>query len=257
MVPAQRRASIFTSSKLNHSHIGIYLKTHLFPKLITPLACSHLSTTQHHSIQQQYITSAISSMGYNKTWHLSLRYGDHKYCGLQLKHLETEALIRKISDLRILLFKPHTSQLVLAMLAWYQHVSGISYPVLKKHSFTMHHINSIWINALVRLLKHYKLELKLRDALITKHQRHNDRHILDNILTRTSSILSRKKILACRLYLQITLLSDITDIKGTSLIPNVLIGTRSINRHQTSSWPLQQKPNSHSWKVWKRTLRSI
>ena len=132
-------------------------------------------------------------MGYNKTWHLSLRYGDHKYCGLQLKHLETEALIRKISHLRILLFKPHTSQLVLAMLAWYQHVSGISCPVLKKHSFTMHHINSIWINALVRLLKHYKLELKLRDALITKHQRHNDRNILDDILTRTSSILSRKK----------------------------------------------------------------
>ena len=109
----------------------MYLKTHLFPKLTTPLACFHLFTNQDKSIQQQYITSAISSMGYNKTWPVSLRYGDHKYCGLQLKNLEIEALIRKLSHLRILLFKPHTSQLFLVMLAWYQYVSGISYPVLE------------------------------------------------------------------------------------------------------------------------------
>ena len=89
-------------------------------------------------------------------------------------------------------------------------------------------------------VKKYKVELKLRDIFITKHQRHNDRHILDDIITHTSSILSRKKLLACRLYLQTSLLSDISDIKGTSLIPNVLIGTRSQNRHHHSSWPLQK-----------------
>ena len=95
-------------------------------------------------------------MGCNKTWPISLRYGDHKYCDLQLKNLETEAMIRKISHLHILLFKPHTSQLVLTMLAWYYHVSRISYPVLKKHPFTMHHINSLWLNDMVRLLKNTK-----------------------------------------------------------------------------------------------------
>ena len=93
LASAPRGSRIFTSSKLIHSRIGMYLKTHLFPKLITALACSNFSSSQYHSIQQQYIASAISSMGYNKTWHISLRYGDHKYCGLQLKHLETEALI--------------------------------------------------------------------------------------------------------------------------------------------------------------------
>ena len=137
LTSAQRGARIFTSSKFNHAHIGMYLKTHLFSKLITPLACSYLSANQYKYIQQQYITSTISSMGYNKTWPVSLRYGDHKYCGLQLKHLETEALVRKISHLRLLIFKPHLSQLVLAMLAWYQYVSGISFPVLEQHPFNM------------------------------------------------------------------------------------------------------------------------
>ena len=187
MTSAQRGARIFTSNKLNYSHIGLYLNTHLLLKLITPLTCSYLSTSKYHSIQQQYMSSAISSMDYNKTWPISFRYGDQKYCGLQLNHLEIEALIRKISHLHILLFKPFTSQLVLAMLAWYQHVSGLSYQVLEKHSFTMHHINSLWINDLVRLLKKYNVELKLRDMFLTKHQRHNDRHILDDILIYTSS----------------------------------------------------------------------
>ena len=156
LASTQRGARTFTSSKLNHAHIGMYLNTHLFTKLIIPFACSHLSTTQYQSIQQQYITSAISSTGYNKKWPISLRFGDHKYCGLQLKHLETEAIIRNISHLRIILFKPHTSQLVLAMLVWYQHVSRISYPVLEQNPFTMDHINSLWLNDLVRLIKNYK-----------------------------------------------------------------------------------------------------
>ena len=93
LASAKRGAWIFTSSKLNHAHIGMYLKTHLFPKFITPLARSLLSTDQYQSIQQQYIISAISSMGYNKTWPASLRYGDQKDCGLQLKHLKIEAMI--------------------------------------------------------------------------------------------------------------------------------------------------------------------
>ena len=99
----------------------------------------------------------------------------------------------------------------------------------------MHHINSLWLNNLARLFKKHKVELKLRYTFLTKHQRHNDRHILDDILIYTTSTLSRKKLLTCRFYLQITLLYDITDIKGTSLLSNVLIGTRRNNRHQIPS----------------------
>ena len=36
-----------------------------------------------------------------------------------------------------------------------------------------------------------------------------------------------------------------------------MIGIRNTNIHHTSSWPLQKKPNNHSWKLRNRTLRSI
>ena len=104
----------------------------------------------------------------------------------------------------------------------------------------MDHINSLWLNDLIILIKKYKVELKLRNNFITQRQRHNDRHLFDDILTHTSSLLFRKKLLACRLYLQITLLSVINNIKGTTLFPNILVGTRTNNIHHTSSWPLQK-----------------
>ena len=99
--------------------------------------------------------------------------------------------------------------------------------------------------------------MKLRTTCIAKRQRHNDCHLFDDILTYTSSLLSRKKLLVCHLYLQITLLSDITNLKGTALLPNIRIYTRITNIHHTSSWPLQKSNYYHSWKPWNRTLRSI
>ena len=43
------------------------------------------------------------------------------------------------------------------------------------------------------------IELKLKDTLLTKQQRQNDRHIMDDILTNVSSTTSLKKLLAYRL----------------------------------------------------------
>lgn len=59
------------------------------------------------------------------------------------------------------------------------------------------------------------------------------------------------------LYLHVTLLSDITDIKGISLVNDILIGSRRKNRHQNSSWSLQQKPNIYYWNLWNRTIRHL
>lgn len=65
---------------------------------------------------------------------------------------------------------------------------------------------------------------------------------MDGILTSISFTTSLKNIFACRIYLQITLLSDITGIKGTSIMNTVLISSRNKYRHHTSDWSLQQNP---------------
>ena len=98
----------------------------------------------------------------------------------------------------------------------------------------MHQINSLWLNDLFRLLKKYNVELKLQDTIVKKSQRQKDRHIMNDILTTINSTSSRKKPLACRLHFQVTLLSSISDIKDISLLNNLLIGSRSKYKYQTS-----------------------
>ena len=86
---ALRGARIICSSKMNRFHITLYLKTHLHPKLMSPLACTFFTSKQYTAIKELFISPVLSAMGYSHTWSITLRYGDHKYCGLQLRHLES------------------------------------------------------------------------------------------------------------------------------------------------------------------------
>ena len=125
-------------------------------KTFSPLACLHLSTAQYHSVQKQYTSLAIS------LW-ATIEHGQTALDTETINIVDPTQTPRnrgarqEISHLRILLFKPHTSQPVLAILAWYQHVAGLSYPVLEHRPFTMYHINSLWLDNLVRLLKKYNV----------------------------------------------------------------------------------------------------
>ena len=143
---ALRGARIISSSRINRFHIALYLKTHLHPKLKSTLACTFFTSKQYTAIQKLFISPALSTMGYNHTWPIALRYGDHTYCGLQLRHLESENLIQKIHHLQLLLMKLTTSKLIYTMLAWYQHVSGLSSPILERHK---HRVTYIKVTAFV------------------------------------------------------------------------------------------------------------
>ena len=107
------------------------------------------------------------------------------------------------------------------------------------------------------LLSKYGVDIKLRNTSILKIQRENDDSIMDNVLTNSSSITTLKKTNACCLYLQVTFLSDTTNLEGDSLLPNFLQEIQTQHRTSKYDWPLQQRPNYHSWKLWKQMLHSI
>ena len=56
---------------------------------------------------------------------------------------------------------------------------------------------------------------------------------MDDITKIISSALTWKRINACRMYLQVTWVSDIANVKGDKILETALNGERSIN--QTSN----------------------
>jgi len=70
-----------------------------------------------------------------------------------------------------------------------------------------------------------------------------------------------EKFNACRMYLQVTTLAEITDNTGEALLPQILTdyhhpspkGLKNIS-HSLLKWPTIHPPSAHCWRLWTRTL---
>lgn len=90
-------------------------------------------------------------------------------------------------------------------------------------------------------------------------QRQNDRHLMD--LAYESKLFTSKELKRlnyCKLYMQVTMVSDITDVSGNRFQLGVFTGQRELMQ----SWPkelqaIQDKPDYHSWRCWVRLMRWI
>ena len=104
-------------------------------------------------------------------------------------------------------------------------------------------------------LKKYDIEIKLSNTHLQPIQYENDSFIMEQILTHYFSLTTIKKFHAYILYLQVTLLSNITTLKGEKLLTTSLQGIKANQKISVYAWPRQQRPNTHSWKIWQTMLQ--
>ena len=60
---------------------------------------------------------------------------------------------------------------------------------------------------------------------------------MEDILNNTSSLTNLKRLNACRLYLGVTFLSEILNIKSTAIITGSLIGDNTTLAKSNLDWP--------------------
>ena len=66
-----------------------------------------------------------------------------------------------------------------------------------------------------------------------------------------------KRLNQCRLYLQVTLLSEIASADGKTITANYVGGTKSAHRRSTHTWPRQPRPPLKAWQNWKKRLNQV
>ena len=71
---------------------------------------------------------------------------------------------------------------------------------------------------------------------------------MDTVLHSNRSVNELKQLNACRLYLQVIFLSDITTIDGKFLLPGVTEGTNDNIPKSKLEWPNQNSPDKKTWK---------
>ena len=149
-------ARTLASSPLTRYQSHIYLNTHLQPKIFHLLTTTSLSFKQFDSLKKTYINQFIFKCGYNNKWPKGLRHGT-SYCGLDLKEPSTEATIKNIKGVQSLFYKPDSRKVVQLVITRYQHVSGLSRPILETSHNATKYANSVWVNNLIELLQDHGL----------------------------------------------------------------------------------------------------
>ena len=159
-------------------------------------------------------------------------------------------------DCKKLMYKKESDNAVHLVLVWFQHASGLT-PILEPPHVVSKYVNSIQMSNFINLLSSHQVQIILQRKFIPTPQRYNDNALMDDITKIISSALTLKRLNACRIYLQVTWVSDISNMKGDKILESALKGERSINQTSNVQWSLQQRPNEQIWKIWRKTIRHI
>ncbi len=87
---------------------------------------------------------------------------------------------------------------------------------------------------------------------------------MEDILQHSIPKHQLKKLNTCHMYLQVTMLAEITDNMGEALLPQILMdfhhpipkGLLNVS-HSLLKWPTIHLPSAHCWRLWMRTLDTI
>jgi len=103
-------------------------------------------------------------------------------------------------------------------------------------------------------MRDYRIQIQ-DDAWTIPALRHNDVFIMEDIEDLELSVPQLEQINACRMYMKVTTLAEITDHTGTTLLPQTLLkhpdqhpqGLQAIST-LTLEWPHIHCPSKASWK---------
>jgi hypothetical protein len=108
------------------------------------------------------------------------------------------------------------SQVLLITLAWCQYQAGTSKPVLEHPKDHIPYLEARWLPSLRTFLASIDASIELDKTYCIPHQRQGDYHLMDKANYNTAfTDRELHELNCCRLYLGVTLLSDICNTQGT------------------------------------------
>ena len=177
--------------------------------------------------------------------------------GVGIKNLYVEQSIEQIKA-----FTQHTrmeSPLGKTMqinLDWVQLIAGTQRPVFD-NTKKLHHIEGEWFTSMRDFLRSIDGQIKQTTGWLPQLERVNDLCLMDVLTTPSKTDMIR--INRCRIFLQATTLSDITNADGTRItdyawtpLQNNAITNPRRSKHD---WPRQPRPGPKAWKAWKGAVQ--
>jgi len=120
-----------------------------------------------------------------------------------------------------------------------------------------------WLSRIRRTLREHRIQIQY-EAWTIPALRHQDVFIMEAIEDLALSVSQMEQINACRMYLKVTTLAEITDHTGTLLLPQALLHKphqqpQGLQDLSTSvlEWPQIHCPSKGSWALWTSTICNL
>ena len=168
----------------------------------------------------------IARSGYNRFTSQAVLYGPTAMGGVGFLHMYNVQSYGQLKLFKKFWRTPQSipGKLLRVTMAWLQKSAGTSTPILEDTHTRLPHLEAKWISSIRTYLGTINSHLNLTGILMPKLQRQQDAYIMDIVLSMRLRPAEVRRINFCRLFLNATLLSDITTANGTTIEPHATHG---------------------------------
>jgi len=215
------------------------------------------------TLQRLYEPTVMKKRGFNRSMPLAIRYGPTEYAGQGIQQVaDTQGALKVLCFIEHLRAGDDAGIDMIIQLSILQMEAGICQPVLESPiTAASKYITRTWLSVLWSHLHKHNLQLHVPDAWRPQPQRINDQSIMaiaDDIFGTGRRYRELQQIQACRLYLRVTMLSEIVDATGRRLCIASIRGERHGDRTTRLRYPnAPVRPPETFWRVWKKFLKAL
>jgi hypothetical protein len=224
------------------------------------LPVSHLSFEQLNKLQQPIVPVVLSMMGFCSNTSRMLTFLCSFYGGLDFRNFRLEQGIGQITFIFRHLHTPgQVHDLLNITISWAQYCAGVGYPIFLYPDRLLPHLDGHWLVNIREFLATIDGSLKLIHTHIPPLSRTGDLFLMEKACdSGRFSPAHLRKLNYCRLYLNVTTLSDVCNTAGTRFAVGILEGIRSIQQSSSKGPSAKQElPSNPTWAIWRRLLHLI
>jgi ribonuclease HI len=228
------------------------------PKLEFPLSVTQFTQDQCDRISSPALRACMSKMGYNRNMPKEVVYGPVELFGVGLHDIFIEQGVKSVTMLvGHIRQDSDTGRMMRIELQWCQVQAGTSINLLEDPQVPIDYIETCWIMSVRDFLSMYNLHLEFSQLARPVVQCVHDEFIMDAIRARaTCTATELQRVNACRLYLQVSRVSDIATADGSRIRSDVLLGQDATVFLSSDGWPRQGRPPKQWWSLWRAKLRT-
>jgi hypothetical protein len=237
------------------AYYGVFMQRNTFV-----LPTCYFSKDQLDNLERRAVSATLAKGGYCSKMPRDVTNGPQRYGGLGMRPLWVEQLVSQTQTVIKHIRCPGDCNLMLRIaLAWAQLSTGMGFALLEHPGLAAPHLECKWLTSMRWGLATIDGSIECAESFVVPPAREGDIYLMDAICDcRRFTGGQIKQINACRLYLQVLLLSDITTPCGTFIAMNYHTG----NRNNRSNWPRiryprQQKPKVTAWKLWRKAINLL